>query len=372
MENCYLCGAFLCSENESKEHIFLNSIGGRLKSKRLLCKTCNSTFGHKSDRELSLQLAFLSSFLQVKRDSGETQIIKGGKTPDGQEYYLVEGSKPVPSKPTFEKKEENGEVKYSISARNEKELISILKGIRNKHPELDIEAEKQHFKWSEEYLDVPLTYNTTIGGDLAFRSIVKTAVNYYIYTQNETEQVKHLFDYLKGKLDLDICKHYHPTKPIYKRDSNEIIHLIHIVADKYSKQLYCFIEFFSAYSFIVILSNNYIGKSFKVTYGFDILKNIQVNKDVKLRLKKEELIGFDTINKIDYTVIVNKLDRIMKIATRIQNEKEISNITRKTVDKVFAKYKDEPLVTKQMTHELSNDLAEAYVKFAYRGMNKKK
>ena len=40
MNNCYLCRQVLSKENESVEHIIPNSIGGRLKSKKLLCKKC--------------------------------------------------------------------------------------------------------------------------------------------------------------------------------------------------------------------------------------------------------------------------------------------------------------------------------------------
>lgn len=84
MTTCYLCDEFLtaAADNISKEHIILNAIGGHLKSKELLCKTCNSKFGEDADSELANQLLFLSSYLQVKRDSGENQIIKGAKTAD--------------------------------------------------------------------------------------------------------------------------------------------------------------------------------------------------------------------------------------------------------------------------------------------------
>lgn len=234
----------MTDKNRSKEHIILNSIGGHLKSKELLCKTCNSTFGHETDGELSRQLAFLSSYLQVKRDSGENPIIKGAKTKDGKEYHLLNGTKPVISKPEFNKKIEDGEVKYLITARNEKELIKILlNGLQKKHPEFDLELARQKFQSKEEYLSEPLSYGMKIEGGLAFKSILKTAINYYIYSQEENTQVDHLFKYLKGEDNLKVSKHYYPTKGIYKKKSNEVVHLIHLYGNKHSKLLYCFIEF---------------------------------------------------------------------------------------------------------------------------------
>jgi hypothetical protein len=329
MKSCYLCDSEFTSNNKSKEHILLNSIGGHLKSTSLLCKECNSKLGHNADTELSNQLSFLANFLQVKRDKGKNQIIKGGKTKEGKEYHIKDGGTPLLAKPEFKTYQEDNETKYSISARNEKELLEILKGLKKKHPELDLEEVKQKFQPKKYYLNEPLSYNTTIGGEIAFKSIVKTAVNFYIHTHREKKQVQHLFDYLQDKEKLKICKHFYPKKPIYKKESNEIIHLIHLVGVKHSKILYCFIEFFSSYSFVVKLSDNYIGNSFKQTYAWDLNKNCEVNKSVNLKLTKERLNEILNLSKDDFLTITERLKRVLKIADKRQTDREISNITKR-------------------------------------------
>ena len=62
MIKCYLCGTEITEENKTVEHIVLNSIGGRLKSSKLICKNCNSKFGNTFDACLSKQLEFLQIF----------------------------------------------------------------------------------------------------------------------------------------------------------------------------------------------------------------------------------------------------------------------------------------------------------------------
>ena len=42
MPNCYKCTDEINDENVSTEHIIPNAVGGRLKSKELLCNICNS------------------------------------------------------------------------------------------------------------------------------------------------------------------------------------------------------------------------------------------------------------------------------------------------------------------------------------------
>jgi hypothetical protein len=372
MNICYLCKEILTSENYSKEHIILNSIGGRLKSSELLCKSCNSILGHEADSELANQLAFLASFLQIKRDKGEPQIIKGGKTKDGTIYNLVNGVKPILSKPTFRKTIEHGETKYLINARNEKEMLNILKGLKKDHPKMDIEQIKLQFQYRKEYLDEPLHYQLTIGGDLALRSITKTAVNYYIYTQKNTTQVEHLFSYLKAKTNLRIAKHYYSIKPVYKKDSNEIIHLIHLEGGKNEKLLFAYIEFFSSYSFIILLSDNYIGKSFKSTYAYDLINYKQIDKVVSIKISTHQLHEIPLLSPTDFKIIKDRLDRLMRIAQTKHTNTAQSDLIRDTVTDVFGRYKHEPVITQEMVNVLSKELAEAYVKFAYRGLLKKR
>lgn len=365
MKYCYLCHKILNPQNESKEHILLNSIGGRLKSKKLLCKFCNSKFGHVADSELANQLAFLSSFLQIKREKGNNPKINGAKNKDGVEYNILDGNKPVLAKPKFEQINENGEIKYSITARNEKESLKILKSLKKKHPELDLDHAIQNMQFKEEYLDQPLIHNITIGGDLAFKSIVKTAVNYYLHTQNEVEYIEHLFPYLRSELELKIANHFYPKKVIYKKEPNEIIHLIHIYGNKHSQQLYCYIEFFSTYSFLVLLSDKYQGNNISTTYCYDLLKNEELSKSVNL--KSVNLSEINNLTTKDIETIAQKLNRVLDITNKIQVDREINNITKKVIEKVFEKHKQEPILTEQMINEIANEIANEYVRFAFRG-----
>ncbi|MBA9077080.1 HNH endonuclease [Rufibacter quisquiliarum] len=74
---CYVCSIEITSETETEEHIIINAAGGRLKSKDLICKDCNSTFGGKIDSLLADQLNNLSNMLMVKRHRGNPQPILG-------------------------------------------------------------------------------------------------------------------------------------------------------------------------------------------------------------------------------------------------------------------------------------------------------
>lgn len=100
LHTCYLCDTPITAENKTTEHIILNAIGGRLKAGYLLCRSCNSTAGHRADAALAKQLEVLTALLGIERERGDIPVLKGGKSEDGKEYDFY-GEKIVPSKPVF-------------------------------------------------------------------------------------------------------------------------------------------------------------------------------------------------------------------------------------------------------------------------------
>lgn len=65
MDKCWLCEAELTDDNQSKEHIIPNGTGGRLKSNKFLCKTCNTRMGDSSDASLCDDLRFYVEMFQI-------------------------------------------------------------------------------------------------------------------------------------------------------------------------------------------------------------------------------------------------------------------------------------------------------------------
>ena len=60
--NCLICNETLTEANASDEHIILNSLGGHLHSKDLLCKKCNNKFGKEADAEQRILYGYVDLF----------------------------------------------------------------------------------------------------------------------------------------------------------------------------------------------------------------------------------------------------------------------------------------------------------------------
>lgn len=356
MQNCYLCKSFLNDENKSKEHILLNSIGGRLKSSWLLCKTCNSSFGSEADKKLSEQLAFVSNYLRVKRDQGKNPDIKGGTTEDGTEYKLVEGHYPVKTKPTITKTVIGKKINYQIIGEDKEEVQKILDSIKKKASKTNYNLENESVVETERYLDDrdTITFTGNIGGELPFRSITKSAVNYFIYVKNSTKHVEHILPYLKGLESADFSFHYNTEKPPYDLKENEVLHILHLVGDKEKGLLYCYIEFFSAYPFITLLNDKYIGDNFTSTYCYDILQNKEVNKLVNVDITLERLSSSYILTREELESLNAKLSRLLSIGNKIHLRIEYENIFRKGFEKILRDHPNERNITNQMKQEFSD------------------
>jgi len=138
MPNCYVCNAVIEDENITKEHILLNSIGGRLKSNRLICKTCNSTFGSSTDSELSNQLNFFANILMIKRERGNPPPVLMEKKSTGEKYYVDHNGKPQIEKPSVIQKANDVGTEISIQARDMNEARQILTGLKKKYPTISM------------------------------------------------------------------------------------------------------------------------------------------------------------------------------------------------------------------------------------------
>ncbi|MAZ25855.1 MAG: hypothetical protein CL868_02100 [Cytophagaceae bacterium] len=365
---CYCCEEQITEETSSIEHILPNAIGGKLKSKELLCKDCNSNFGVSFDSELTKQLLFLSSFLNVKRDRGNHPKVKGGKTESGIDIDFLSGGKPYYAKPSVKTTTKNNEVVLDIMARDKKELKQILKGLSRKHPQIDIEEILSKSIEEKAYLNEPVKITQTIGGAKALNAITKVALNYCIYKTKSFKPFTTTINTLKTDSKNELSKHYHSDKPLYKKIAQEICHIIHIQSNKQNKNVIGYVEFFSSYSFIILLSDNYDGKNIKATYCYDLNSKKEIKKNINLKIATEDFNTLPIITPDYYPIITNKMDRIIKIGLKEQNDKALSNLISKCVDDIWkVKYGHEERVTKQMITKLSQHIAMEFVKFMYRG-----
>ena len=67
---CRGCGESLNSENDSEAHVIPNALGGRLKPKGIICRTCNTELDDAADNALVAAFGAWPTLLDIPRDRG--------------------------------------------------------------------------------------------------------------------------------------------------------------------------------------------------------------------------------------------------------------------------------------------------------------
>lgn len=348
-----MCNKPIDDTNKSDEHIILNAIGGRLKSDQLLCITCNSSLGDKFDAELAEQLNLFANFLNIKRHRGKPQPVKAKLQTTGEEYYFETGGKPVLYKPKIHEERIGDEVTLNISAKNKSEMRKVLRGLNRKYPNINIEELISKAEDRIEYINEPFHFSLTFGGMGAFRSVCKSAINFYIYKGGNRDNIIHLIPFLKSEIDLNIVWTYYPEIRIIKdMNDDEVIHGIIIKGNNINKILYGYLVYFNSIKYLVKLNDNYNGSDIEFSYFFDVSLNQEVFKKFDIELSKNEIDHIINEKQPPYEQLKNEHEALLGIIQKVQKDDHFNEIFNKAWERSIVKYPEGTIMTEEMIKEL--------------------
>ncbi len=196
---CIFCNTLIipkgCLEsNDSFEHLILNSIGGIKKVSGFICIKCNSKHGSKSDLELAKILNIWCVIFGIERDRREVkpEIIR---TTEGEEYKLYPDGRIEEVHIKYIKEEVDGELKISISTRNEKEAKKKIEELRKKYPKMTMgEIVNVRFE-----LKNPVKHNINLNLFKVDISIIKSALTLMADTGKSLDCCQKIINSIKTK-----------------------------------------------------------------------------------------------------------------------------------------------------------------------------
>ena len=322
ISHCWRCENVLSKSNSSLEHILLNSCGGKLKSRNLLCATCNKKLGESCDAVLANQLNLISLLFNVKKEGGAKQPkFKGLVDPDGIHYRLIPGKKLMPEleKPIIHIERVGQDVNFSITVRTMDEFIDKVIELKVEFPDLDIIEILRDARETNEFVGKQMEFGTDIGGIATCKSILKTAINYYIYSGGSREVIAHLIHFSHDEEPINCVWFHYPEKTPLSQPERSRCHNIYLKGSKQTGLLYCYVEYFDTYSFLVKLSTDYRGEDLLKSYSYDVVSNKEVPTKINSDLSRVELerIFFEVATP---TQLRERLDVTMELAYEIQKE----------------------------------------------------
>jgi hypothetical protein len=349
---CYRCQGIITDENESVEHVIPNALGGKLKSKKLLCNVCNPFYGNTIDKELANSVKEMCNFLMIDRERGEPQRIKG-ETKSGESYFLSVGGTPTKVKPEIKETREGNQVNLKFTAGYEEQYRTIAKGFIRKYPQLTIEDFSNARNVEDVYMTEPLNFKLHIGGPAVFRAVTKIAVNLFILGGGDPEHILHLLPFLDGKLSESEAKNFvwlhYPEDPLHRYLEGEVSHVVQIIGNPEERLLYAFVELFNNQSFIIKLNDQYDGDRISESYAYDLLKRIEIPVNIQKQYGRTEFLNFfivrDFVDKgpRPFQIAQERTQRVMNIAEKRLLSLQIRRIVAKVVNNAFVLYPDNEL-----------------------------
>jgi hypothetical protein len=368
MAICYVCKNELTEENASSEHILLNCSGAKLRSKELLCITHNSKFGEKIDSELSLQIGLVANLLNVKRDRGTAPAFRA-KSKSGTVYDILAGGKPALSKPEFIQEKEGDKVEITIKARSMNEAKIMLEGLKRKYSSIDINKELEAAQRQKDVLLEPVEVQTKIGGNFAFKSILKSAIGFYLYSGGEILNIQNVIS------DID-PNNLRPVPVGLFYDGNTLvsakdIDIFHVVAVKGAPamgKLIAYVEYFRCYRFLVLLNANYNGPVFESSYIYNPISGIEIsNISFNWGNGYQMIEGVLETKNASQACIKRVLDKFSPIFLKEMDDKYFEEKYQEIQIEFENKYEGEEFFTEEMQGFLVQRITEVLMPFVLRG-----
>ena len=333
-KHCAICDTPISAKNDSSEHVIPNSIGGRLKVRGFICSVCNNGMGQTWDAVLASQLNWFSLALGTLRERGHAPA-QAISTVDGTELRLQADGTMTRSEPYFRVTERDGIASFKIFARTPDEARQMMRGIKKKYPQFDLERALQNLVNKPFKVESPEQHRIEFGGPQAGRSIVKTALAYSFYIGILPSMCAAAVDTLRNPYDDRGFAHFYIVDLLVSRPASELFHIISIHGNSKTGELRAYIEFYGAMRFVVKLGNNFDAVGFTSTYSVNAQSGQRANLQVNWQLAEGHLDAAFS----GHGIVLENLDRACKIAIAIASRsrrlRERHHVNREAVSDVL-------------------------------------
>ena len=248
--NCAICNTPLCADNDSKEHLITEAIGGRRKVSGFICKSCNNDAGGTWDAKLASQLLPLSHMFGVTRQRGTTPALPITTT-TGEKLTMKPDGRFIPSNPSFLEENSAEGVRIKITARTIDEAKKMLVGVQRKYPDTNIEQLLANVEFSSSYPTGMVHHQLDFGGEVSGRSIVKSVLALAHYVGISANLCNDAIQYLRDPAAPPCFGYYQATDLIVNRPAETPLHCIGIKANPETGLVLGYAEYFGIQRVVV-------------------------------------------------------------------------------------------------------------------------
>lgn len=288
MTVCIVCGSPIAVVNDSREHIIPNAIGGRRKISGFICRACNGGTGYSWDAELARQLNALCLFFDIARERGESprEVVQ---TSTGEKYVMRSGGGFSLEKPRYSTVPTDGGVALTLVARDMREARKLLKGVKRKFDNIDVENLLENASPQYSYPAGMLHLSPMIGGPLSGRSIVKTAAAVARDAAIPIDQCDVALAYLRTDSTEHPYGFFYEQDLVIDRPPEIPLHCAAVAGDGDTGLLLGYVEYFGIFRMVVCLSKSYRGRKLSHSYAINPVNGEALSLAVRMQFEPGDI-----------------------------------------------------------------------------------
>jgi len=362
--NCVICLCDIDPSNDSDEHIIPASVGGKLKRRGVLCRSCNNAAGEEWDAELARQLNFFSVAFDVSRDRGPAPAEKV-KTESGGELLLHPGRSMTAVRPSFKSSPVSGGISYEIRARSMDEARVMVKQLARKYPKLDVERVMDAAQVSNDLLDEYLNISAEFGGSLAGRSIVKSALCWAALQGVPATACTEAREYLTNTTAKACFGYLNEPDPLVNRPLGVPLHCVAVSNVGTAGQLLGYVEFFGWRRVVVQLAREYNGPTVHASYFIDPRTSQVLELDLNLPFDQAMVASIFDYKHCQPDQVSASASPILETMLEKFSKAETSRATAEMVDRAFRECgaNEGDVLTEDHLSKIASSLAMQFVQY---------
>jgi hypothetical protein len=246
-----------------------------------------------------------------------------------------------------------------------KEAKRMLKGVKKKHPNLDVDAIMAQAQDQTAYPKGLIQQRIQIGGELAGRSIVKTALAMAHRAGIPKSSCQDGFSYLKDRAAPACFGFYYATDLVTNRPADVPLHCASVAADPATGLVLAYVEYFGIHRVVVCMGRGYSGPAVMASYALDPRIGSELHLTVKLAFNESEIEAIYEYRRVPEGSYDKVLANVMPTALKRNQDAERQRAINEAVEYGFQNCGAEPgaLLTEEQRRKLYSLIAERLTPF---------
>jgi len=345
---CIFTNHPLDERNRSNEHIIPQCMGGRLQSRDLICRDCNSKFGSEFDESLIKRFCWIMYPLSLYNDQIKLKDWVGEH--NGLKYLFTKnGIRAKDPRPIYD---ENGRM-MGMVYQSEEAFRKHLKKLKKKDPTIDIQKTIDCSEKKVREIQGQFKFTAPPIGEKDFRCCGKICYEFLHFTKEDYIPFdNHFVNFILGNVQADsypICPWYVDYEP-FEKDIEKIYNIIVVEGRCEEKMVVAYFEGYGCLKTFMIIDRDYNGESFCNGYYQDLMENIAdfFTPNISIPVSRDEaeiLINTSDVN--DYHEIIIKKSLHAANKARIYPFKVFLRELKETIRSM-----DNPRTIENMSHIL--------------------